>query len=119
MNKLEDIKIWKKSIELAKNFYWLIQENKKIKQYHSLQDQFKRSCISISSNIAKLFWRKTNAEFSRFIDITLWNLFEFKNQLYLLKEINYIDQQIFSNFLEKTEYLEYMIKSLIKHLNSC
>ena len=119
MNKLEDIKIWKKSIELAKDFYWLIQENKKIKQDYSLQDQLKRSCISISSNIAEWFWRKTNTEFSRFLDIALWSLFEFKSQLHLLKEINYIDQQTFSNFLEKTEHLEYMIKSLIKHLNSC
>ena len=118
MARLEDVNVWKKSIILAKDFYLLLSNNTKLQNDFWLQDQLKRSCISISSNIAEWFWRKSNIEFLRFLDIALWSLFEFKSQFYILYEIWYINQETLKYFLEKIENIEYMLKALIKHINS-
>jgi four helix bundle protein len=97
----------------------LINNNQKLQKDYWLQEQMKRSCISISSNIAEWYGRKSNTEFIRFLDIALWSLFEFKSQFYILFNIWYINKKTFEDFLKNIEEIEYMVKSLIKYLNSC
>ncbi len=52
MHKVEDLKIWKKSIDLAKPIYQLAEKLPSNEKY-GLISQIKRSLISISSNIAE------------------------------------------------------------------
>ena len=81
--KIEDVPVWNDAMNLVVKFYSLLDKNKRLAKDYPLQDQMKRSVISIPSNIAEGFARKTNTEFKRFLDISLGSLSEFKTQVYV------------------------------------
>ena len=57
MHKVEDLKIWKKAVELAKSIYLLASELPSEEKY-GLVSQIKRCSVSIPSNIAEGGWQK-------------------------------------------------------------
>ena len=115
--KVEGLPVWKDSIELVKILYEEINNNS-FKNDFALQDQIKRSVISIPSNIAEWFARKTWNEFLRFLDISLWSLSEFKTQIYIAYYIWYIEDDKLNMFIKLIENIEKQIKSLILYLNN-
>ena len=84
----------------------------------SLKDQMRRSAISISSNIAEGFEYNNNKEFVRFLEYAKGSAGELRSQLYLLKEINIIDQYAFEDHIERLVSLSKKIMSFIKYLKS-
>ncbi|MEZ4857945.1 MAG: four helix bundle protein [Flavobacteriaceae bacterium] len=66
MHKVEDLIIWKKSIDLTKNIYLLVSEISKDEKY-GLISQIKRSAVSIPSNIAEGAGRNSTNEFKHFL----------------------------------------------------
>ncbi len=52
MHKVEDLKIWQKSIELTKAVYFLVAKLPEEEKY-GLITKLKRSAVSVASNIAE------------------------------------------------------------------
>lgn len=116
MWRVENLNIWKKSIELSKQIYKLTLESPWFRKDLWLKDQIQRSSVSIASNIAEWNDRETNAEFLRFLFIARWSISELKTQLIIASEIWYIDKNDFENILENSEELHKMINGFIKTL---
>lgn len=57
MKKLNDLKIYKKAIQLVSKVYQLIENNYKLIKDFSLCDQLKRASISVATNIAEGYFR--------------------------------------------------------------
>jgi four helix bundle protein len=57
MSSLENLRIYKKALELVKKIYELIKENSKLSKDFSLCDQLKRSAVSVVTNIAEGYFR--------------------------------------------------------------
>ncbi|WP_333660504.1 four helix bundle protein [Chishuiella changwenlii] len=91
MHKVEDLIIWKKSIELAKAVY-LVCEKLPQNEKFGLVSQIKRSVISIPSNIAEGAGRNSNKEFLRFLSIANGSSYELMTQIVLCVELNLIQQ---------------------------
>ena len=115
--KAEELPVWKESIKLVKMLYDEINNNS-FKNDFALQDQIKRSVISIPSNIAEWFSRRTWNEFLRFLDISLWSLSEFKTQIYIAHYIWYINEDKLNLFIDLISEIEKQVKSLIIYLNN-
>ena len=64
----EDLFIWQKAIEFAKEIY-LITEKKGLKNDFGLKNQMRDSAVSISSNIAEGFERRSRKEYLNFLNI--------------------------------------------------
>ncbi len=66
MNKkiecFEDLYIWQKGVEFAKEIY-LLTERKGIKNDFGLKEQIRRAVVSISTNIAEGFERRSRKEY--------------------------------------------------------
>ena len=92
MNKLEDLKIWKKSIELAKSVYLLVSELPSDEKY-GLNSQIKRCSVSIPSNIAEGAGRNSNKEFNYFLSVANGSAYELQTQLILLVELDLITKE--------------------------
>ena len=92
MHKVEDLKIWKKSIELTKIVYRLVSELPSDEKY-GLNSQIKRSSVSIPSNIAEGAGRNSNKEFKYFLSIANGSAYELQTQLILLTELNLITKE--------------------------
>ncbi|HLE48905.1 MAG TPA: four helix bundle protein [Patescibacteria group bacterium] len=70
ITKLDDLVIYQESILLTKEVFTLCK-CPKLKTEYSLQDQIKRACVSVSANIAEGYGRRTKADFSQFLSISL------------------------------------------------
>lgn len=89
MHKVEDLKIWNKSIELTKAVYLLVSDLPNDEKY-GLSSQIKRCSVSIPSNIAEGAGRNSNKEFKHFLSIANGSTYELQTQLILLTELNLI-----------------------------
>lgn len=89
MHKIEDLIIWKKSIQLTKEVYILCSEILNDEKF-GLISQIKRCSVSIPSNIAEGAGRNSNNEFKHFLGIANGSCYELQTQLILIKELNLI-----------------------------
>jgi len=92
MHKVEDLKIWLKSIKLTKEVYILAARLPSDEKY-GLNSQINRSAISIPSNIAEGAGRNSNKEFKHFLSIANGSSYELQTQLILLIELNLIAKE--------------------------
>ena len=121
MHKVEDLKVWQKSIELAKQVYKIVAELPDNEKY-GLASQIKRCAVSIASNIAEGAGRNSNKEFKHFLGIANGSSYELHTQLILVYELNLIEKNKIEDILNLIIEIQKMIysfqKSLEAHLNS-
>jgi len=91
MHKIEELKIWKKSIKLTMLVYQLISALPSDEKY-GLTSQIKRSSVSIPSNIAEGAGRNSNKEFKHFLSIANGSAYELHTQLILTIELGLISK---------------------------
>lgn len=92
MHKVEDLKIWQKSIFLAKEVYKVVSDLPNDEKY-GLTLQIRRCTISIASNIAEGAGRNSKNEFRHFLGIANGSCYELHTQLTLTYELNLIAKE--------------------------
>jgi len=92
MHKVEDLKIWQKSIELTKLVYEVVAILPTDEKY-GLISQIKRCSVSISSNIAEGAGRNSNKEFKHFLSIANGSAYELQRQLILTIELKLLSKE--------------------------
>ncbi|PKA83891.1 four helix bundle protein [Ulvibacter sp. MAR_2010_11] len=107
MHKVEDLKIWVKSIELAKSIYQ-IADTLPIEEKYGLTSQIKRCAISIPSNIAEGSGRNSQKEFIQFLSIANGSAYELQTQLLLVIELQLISEEKLKPILEKVIEIQKM-----------
>ncbi len=79
-----------------------------------LIDQLRRASVSITSNIAEGFGRKSAKDKSHFYSMSKGSLFETQNQLIIAKDLNYINEKEFNLINEKIIESLKIVSGLIK-----
>jgi four helix bundle protein len=115
INKFEDLSIWKLSLKLTKDIYDITSKKEFYKDF-SLKDQLRRAIIAVSSNIVEGFEKNNNNEFIRFLKIAKGSTGEVRNQIYICKEINYINLIEFKNLNNNLQNLANQIGGFIYYL---
>lgn len=70
ISRLEDIQIYNEALLLTKEIFTLYKSKQLLREY-SLNDQIKRSSVSVAANIAEGYGRNTKTDFARFLSISL------------------------------------------------
>ncbi|WP_194767319.1 four helix bundle protein [Tamlana sp. I1] len=117
-NSFEEILSWQKARALNKDIYQITINNTSFSKDFGLRDQIRRSSISISSNIAEGFERETTKEFIRFLYIAKASAGEFRSQLYLAFDLEYINDIEFNKLTLEVNEVSKLISGLIKYLSS-
>ncbi|NIJ46447.1 four helix bundle protein [Wenyingzhuangia heitensis] len=117
MHKIENLKIWQKSIELSKRVY-KITENLPQDEKYGLISQIKRSSVSVASNIAEGAGRNSNNEFLYFLGIANGSVYELQTQLILCHELNFIKQNKLTDIIGLCTEIQKMIYSFQSSLKS-
>ncbi|MEO0096385.1 MAG: four helix bundle protein [candidate division WOR-3 bacterium] len=105
--KYEDLEIWGLAIELIKAVYGILKKFPEDEKY-DLVSQGKRAVVSIALNIAEGSGRKTDKDFSLFINRSITSLQEVDAVLKIGLNLNYItidDYNFVAPILEK-EYFK-------------
>ncbi len=116
-NRFEEIEVWKISRALVKEIYE-ITSNDLFAIDFNLKDQIRRCAISVPSNIAEGYERKSNTEFIRFLYIAKGSAGELRTQLYLAKDLYYINETVFNSLFKKSEEISKNLSGFIKYLQS-
>lgn len=83
-----------------------------------LCDQLQRAVVSISSNIAEGSAKPSDAEFAKFLDISLGSAYEVETQLLIAKNVGYINNELYDNLVEELKIIEMQIAAFIKHIRN-
>ncbi len=109
MNFYKDLDVWKLSCDLVLEVYKLTSKFPSSEQF-GLTSQIKRAVVSIPSNIAEGFARRTLADNHNFIRIAFASGAELETQLYLAKKL----QMINNDFNIVDEMLDRVMRILNK-----
>ena len=93
MRNFRDLEVWNLSRGLVKEIYFLMKTMPDEEKF-GLTSQIKRSAISIPSNIAEGCAKKSNKDFSRFLEISLGSCYELETQLILCSDVELITEEI-------------------------
>lgn len=109
----QDLIAWQEGHKLALVVYDITIRFPSRESY-SLVDQMRRCAISITSNIAEGFSRKSKKEKMQFYYMSLGSTTELQNQLILSRDLKYVNNLIFSNINEQIIKVHKLINGLIK-----
>ena len=104
---------WQESHKLVLMIYSMTEKFPATEQF-GLCTQMQRAAVSVSSNIAEGFRRKTRKEKQRFYEMALASLTEIQNQLIIARDLKYTDKATFQNIAEQTVTAGKLINGLIK-----
>lgn len=116
MKSFKELIVWQKSILLVKEIYKVTYKFPKSELY-GLVSQMQRAAISIPSNIAEGFGRRSTKENQQFISIALGSLDELETQLILAKELGFCSLLEITAFDEPIAEIRRMLISLRYKLN--
>jgi len=100
----EDLFIWQKAIEFAKEIYILTERNG-LRTDFGLKNQMRDAVVSISTNIAEGFERRSRKEYLNFLNIAKASAGETRSLLYVAFEVGYIEQIDLDVLREKAKFL--------------
>lgn len=115
MRNFRKFDIYNNSIELAKNIYkttlcW--PENEK----YGLVSQITRAAVSVPSNIPEGSSRKSDKEFSRFLEYALGSAYEIETQLLISKEIDLITEVEYKLIQQDIHIIQQQLTAFISRI---
>lgn len=111
----KELIVWQKSFNLVLSIYSIMRDMPSDEKF-GLTSQIKRSAVSVPSNIAEGFGRKSQKSFSQFLKISRGSLLELETQLLITKELKLIE--INSDIFLKIEEISKMLNSLINKIDN-
>jgi len=73
-----------------------------------------RAAVSVPSNTAEGYERNSPRDFVRFLNIAKGSIGELRAQLYIARELGYLEKEIFEDLLERSKEISAMLTGLIK-----
>ena len=117
LKNYKELDVWKKSYKLCLNLYKVTKDFPKDEMY-GLTSQIRRSAVSIPSNIAEGYGRKTTLDYVRFLYVAYGSICELETQTILSGDLGYVGKEIFKELKEEIGNVERMLKAMIKSLEN-
>lgn len=106
MHRFIDLDIWKKSRLFCSEIYSETSSFPEGEKF-GITNQLRRASVSIPSNIAEGSSRKSNKDFSRFLEIAIGSAYEIETQLLISADLGFLKA-------EKLEILIIKLEEIIK-----
>jgi len=117
IKSFEELIIWQEARKFANNIYNLTKKYPQEEMY-SLTSQMRRAAVSVMSNIAEGFDRRTTKEFISFLIIARASVSEVQNDLYISLDLDYINNEDFKIYYNHAQKIAKLINGLITYLKS-
>ena len=115
LKNYKELKVWQKSYQLCLEVYRITARFPKDEKF-GLTSQIRRSVVSVPSNIAEGYGRKTTADYLRSLYIAYGSNCEMKTRIMLSGDLDYIKRDIVEAVIIKINEVVRMLKALIKSL---
>jgi four helix bundle protein len=117
LRNYKDLNAWQKSYELCLKIYRITAKFPNEERY-GLTSQIRRSAVSIVSNIAEGYGRKTTVDYIRMLYISYGSVCELETQILLEGDLGFIEKGELGTIKKDIAEIERMLKALIKSLEN-
>jgi four helix bundle protein len=117
LKNYKELNVWQKSYELCLKIYGITTKFPNDERY-GLTSQIRRSAVSIPSNIAEGYERKTTADYIRMLYISYGSVCELETQILLTGDLGFIEKGKSEPIRKDIAEIERMLKALIKSLEN-
>ena len=113
IQRFTDLYVWQEGHKLVIMIY---QETKKFphQEKYGLINQMRRAAVSLTSNIAEGFTRRSAKEKYQFYSTAQASLTELQNQFLISRDISYISKDIFNELAEQSVKVNKLFTGLLK-----
>ena len=108
-----DLIVWQEGHKLVVQIYEITKGFPKEEKY-SLTDQMRRSSVSVTSNIAEGFGRKSYKEKVQYYYQAQGSLTELKNQILIGKDVGYLNEEDFSILVHLANLTHKLLQGFIR-----
>lgn len=116
MRDFKKFEVWQLSHQLTLKIYKISKDFPK-EEIFGVTSQIRRSFASIGYNISEGSGRNSDKEFANFVNIALGSSNEAENQLILVKDLEYLNQENFEILNNELTVLKKKLVSLWNRLN--
>ncbi len=117
MRNFKELKVWNKAHEVTVAAYKATAAFPKQEMF-GLTSQIRRAASSIGANIAEGAGRGTNADFVRFLQISLGSANELHNHLMFARDLGFIVENDFERLLAAVLEIQRMLARFVQYLTS-
>lgn len=117
IQKFTDLLAWQEAHKFVLVLY-KATESFPSREMFGLTNQMRRAAVSITSNIAEGFGRRTEKEKMRFYDISIGSLNEIRSQLFLSRDLMYLQPEQFDSLDKQLEAAHRLLNGLIRSIAS-
>ena len=112
-----DLNAWKEGHKLVLMIYKITNNFPDIEKF-GLVSQMRRCVVSITSNIAEGFSRKSTKEKAQFYFISLGSITELQNQLLISRDLKFIKEKDFQEVEQQTVVVQKITNGLIRFIKN-
>ena len=117
IERFEDLIVWQRAREVTKRIYQNTSGGNFSKDF-GLRDQIRRSSVSIMANVAEGFGRRSDKEFSSFLNIAHGSVAETQSHAYVAMDLGYLAKADFQQLYVELDEISRMTMGLTKHLRN-
>ena len=117
LKNFKELKVWQKSYQLCLDVYKVTKGFPKEEKY-GLTSQIRRASVSIPSNIAEGYGRKTTPDYVRSLYVAYGSICELETQIMLCGDLTYIEEENLRGIQNDIREVERMLKALIRSLEN-
>ena len=117
LKSFKELKLWQKAYQLCLEIY---KNTKRFptEEKYGLSSQMRRAAISVPSNIAEGYGRKTIPDYVRCLYIAYGSTCELETQILLSGDLKFLTEDTQSSLVERIKEVERMLMALIKSLEN-
>jgi len=115
LKNFKELKVWQKAYQLCLEIYKVTKDFPKEERY-GLTSQIRRAAVSVPSNIAEGYGRRTKGEYIQALYVAYGSNCELETQILLSGDLTFIKGEDLRKLQEGVGDVERMLKGLIKSL---
>lgn len=117
MKDFRKLQVWAKAHQFTLKIYEMTKGFPREEMY-GLTAQIRRACVSIPTNISEGCVRSSDADFSRFLFISLGSASELEYLILLSKDLKYINEKFYTELNIDINEIKKMLIGMIKKLKA-
>lgn len=115
MKTFRDLLVWQKAMDLVTQLYKVTSAFPQ-EELYGITSQIRRSGVSVPSNIAEGYGRRSTKDYVRYLNMATGSLYELETQLQISNNLDLLSDDDYKPLDEATREIERMITALRKKI---
>ncbi|MDE1941102.1 MAG: four helix bundle protein, partial [Patescibacteria group bacterium] len=113
----KDLEAWKAGHKLVLMIYRVTKAFPRVELF-GLINQLRRAAVSVTSNVAEGFSRRSDKEKTQFFSMACGSITEIQNQLEVSKDVGYIERKDYTAINEQSESVHRLIRGMLRYIKA-